>query len=391
MEHVITELGWDWRADGVVFHLVQDGRPLQWFIPISYVRMIFGRELAKVGCPLEPEVNGPPTVAGFFGSLGRSLRRASRSIKRKVRNTGRSLKRAARTVSRGAKSAVKRVVPKSIRKGISRAAKWVQRAAINAGKAYSNIERKVLKTVAYVPVLGNVANAALSAARIRDRFLLQGRVPKAKDLMDLGRAAGSAALDVFAPGAGTLANAALTAGAGLATGQRWDRALVAAGTQAASKYVPESITRGALRAGTQIARGRRLDRALASGALETARHYVPGGAIGQQVYAGARDIASGKRVDRVLKKRLMKAAKLRGLSKIVPNSAAFGAARNALQVAQQAQAAAARMRRGVQSSADALAVMRGRNTMAGVQALRRRAVAGDRASRQFLAAYRVIG
>ena len=68
----LNSLGWDWRENGVIFHFVADGVPGAWFIPLAHVKMVFGQEMASVGCPLQPSVGDPPTVSGFFSSISLS-------------------------------------------------------------------------------------------------------------------------------------------------------------------------------------------------------------------------------------------------------------------------------------------------------------------------------
>lgn len=338
----LNELGWMWRENGAIITLVaDDGRRVQWFVPLAHIRMQFGRELAAVGCPLQPSVGDPPTVAGLFGAIGRGISRAAKGVSRAVKRAGRKVGRAAKKVSRGVKRGIKAVVPKAIR----RAARNVQRAAMKAYRATSGVLKKGLDYASYVPVLGNVAKLAKTAVQMHDRGMA-GKLPTVKQLGRAALQAGTVAADYIAPGAGTLASAALTAGKGLASGQRWDRALKAGGIKAASSYVPESVARGAvrlgegvasgrrfdralksagiaaasqyvpehvlrgaMRAGEGIASGRRVDRALASGALTAARGYVPGDKVGRMAFDAARDIASGKRVDRALKGRALKLAR----------------------------------------------------------------------------------
>ena len=319
--NTLNELGWQWRENGAIITIADDsGRSLQWFVPLAYIRMTFGQELAAVGCPLQPSVGDPPTVAGLFGAIGRGISRAAKSVSRAVKKTTRKVGRAAKKVSRGVKKGLKAVVPKAIQ----RAARKVQRAAMKAYRATSGVLKKGLDYVGYVPVLGNVAKLAKTAVQMGDRGMA-GKLPTVKQLGRAAMQAGTVAADYIAPGAGTLAGAALTAGKGLASGQRWDRALKAGGIKAASSYVPEAVARGALRAGEAVAAGKRLDRALKAGGIAAASQYVPEHLLRGALRAGE-GIASGRRIDRALSSGALTAA--RGYVPKGLGRSAFDAARD---------------------------------------------------------------
>lgn len=455
--NTLNELGWQWRQNGAIITIADDsGRSLQWFVPLSYIRMTFGQELAAVGCPLQPSVGDPPTVAGFFSSIGRGISRAAKGVSRAVKKATRKVGRAAKKVSRGVKKGIKAVVPKAIR----RAARKVQKAAMKAYRATSGALKKGLDYASYVPVLGNVAKLAKTAVQMGDRGMM-GKLPTVKQLGRAALQAGTVAADYIAPGAGTLASAALTAGKGLASGQRWDRALKAGGIKAASSYVPESVARGAvrlgegvasgkrfdralksagiaaasqyvpehvlkgaLRAGEGIARGKRVDRALTSGALTAARGYVPGGKLGRSAFDAARDIASGKRVDRsalkhfgrhvpggragrmalsaardvaagkrfdrILKKQARTLSKSPFVRQAMPSNEAFQAASRAIQVAREAKSAAKRMKRGRGLPSDAQKLFAAQVTKRGVAELAKRARMGDAPSASFFKTVRQL-
>lgn len=382
----LNSLGWDWRENGVVFHFVADGQPGAWFIPLAHVRMVFGKELAAVGCPLQPHVGDPPTVSGFFSSIKRAARSVSRGVKKAARGVSRTAKRAARGASRAAKKTYKRVVPKAIRK----AARKVQKTALKAYKATSGLARKGLGLASNVPLLGNVSRLGQSALDIQSRLITKGKAPTLKQLGRVAKHGALTAADYFAPGAGTLAQAGLGAGVALAEGRRLDRALVEGGVRAASRYVPEQVVRGGLSAGQRIARGERIDRALTSGALTTARGYVPKG-YARQGFDVARDIAGGKRADRVLKKKLLKGIRSKALRGVIPDGPSMQAAQSALQVARQADHVARRVRRGIHSAEDAAQLMAGRNTARGIRRIASRAAMGDPRARMFAKALHALG
>jgi len=375
----LNSLGWDWRENGVVFHFTADGVPGAWFIPLAHVRVVFGEELASVGCPMIPHVGDPPTVSGFFSSIGRAVSRAARGVSRGV-------KRAARGVSRGIRKGVKAVVPKAIR----RAAHKIQKTALKAYKATAGLARKGLKLASNVPVLGNVAKLGTNALDITSRFVTKGKGPSLKQLGRLAKQGAFTAADYLAPGAGSLAQAGLGAGTALLQGQGIGKALHSAGVAAASQYVPQQVARGALSAASRIARGERIDRALTSGALTTARGYVPAG-YARQAFDAGRDIASGKRIDRVIRKRALKGLKSKALRGVVPDAHSLRAARQAIEVAKEAKRTAKRVRRGLRSADDLRKLAEGKNTLRGIRRIARRAKRGDPRARAFAAALRALG
>lgn len=92
--HILNSLGWLWRANGVELCIVIDGRPLQVFVPMQRVRLIFGDELAQVGYHEPPSV-GDCSVGGMFDFVSR----AAKSIGKATKS---AIKRAASTVTRTA-------------------------------------------------------------------------------------------------------------------------------------------------------------------------------------------------------------------------------------------------------------------------------------------------
>ncbi len=93
----IKELGWDWRDNGVLLAVAfQNGQEAEVFVPLRDVQVVFGQELAAVGCDVRGGV-GASTAVGFLGSL----RKAYRSVKKSVRKVvPKAIRRAASKVHR---------------------------------------------------------------------------------------------------------------------------------------------------------------------------------------------------------------------------------------------------------------------------------------------------
>jgi hypothetical protein len=104
MPPVLQELGWTWGDDGVVFRVVVDGVVWRVRVPLHTVNLVFGRELAAVGCPDMVggcvRIGEPVTVVGLFGGITRALSRGFRKATRAVRKGAGKVVRAARKVVR---------------------------------------------------------------------------------------------------------------------------------------------------------------------------------------------------------------------------------------------------------------------------------------------------
>lgn len=109
----LTALGWDWRENGAILSVRVDGDWFRIFLPLHTIRIEFGKRLAAVGCPLCPAVGDPPTVAGLFSGISRAFKKATR--------------------------AVKKTVPKSIRRGASRLARKARGYARNIARRAKQI------------------------------------------------------------------------------------------------------------------------------------------------------------------------------------------------------------------------------------------------------------
>lgn len=370
----LNRLGWDWHENGAIITVVVDGSPVAWFIPLDHIQVTFGQELSRVGCPLAPTVGAYPTVSGFFSSIKKAYKKATR--------------------------AVKKTIPKSIK----RAARKVQKTALKGAKAVANLQRKAIKAAGYVPGLKNISRAALDAHNIASRGVLQGKGPSLKQLGRFAKSAGRAGLDIGAqslnvvvPGAGIAAQAALQAGLGAgeasARGERWDRALKAGVARGATRFgVPEAVTRGALAAGGDIVRGKRVDRALLRGGLQAAEAYVPQNQLAREAFRSGSGLLRGERLDRTVKKALLRQSKgLKGLSRVVPNPQAMAAAKQAFRTAQQAERAAQRVRQGLNRAHELRNLKAGRVAAQGLRQLRSHARMGDPRAREFMAAMRRVG
>jgi hypothetical protein len=230
----VQAIGWDWTDEGAVITLVVDGAVAQWLIPLGHVRVEFGRELARVGCPLQPSV-GDPSVGGFFDSISSAVKSASRAVKKAVpkaitratSSVARLAEQGARAVSRQAKSYGRNLA--SVAQRAVRDPRQLGLAALTGGAslaAQSNLHRDVLSLARHVPgPIGSAATANLAINRALSSAAQGQRIDAGGLVKGLAQAGAS-----YVPGGSALTStplgrAALSTGLGLAQGQRLDRAL----------------------------------------------------------------------------------------------------------------------------------------------------------------------
>lgn len=156
----LRELGWQWHENGAMVRAVlASGATADVFVPLEHLRLVFGAELARVGCP--PSVGYAPNVSGFFSSL---------------------------------KKLGKKVVPKAVRRAAKRVTRTVNKAASSLGKGgrkallgaiaptyllHANpAGRKGMQAASLVPipVVQQAARATRTAMRQGDRWVQGKRV-----------------------------------------------------------------------------------------------------------------------------------------------------------------------------------------------------------------------
>jgi hypothetical protein len=164
----------EWHNHGLaVWTRGEDGQPVRVFFPLHQVDMVFQRETAKVGCPMDPTV-GDYSVGGFFKKLGRGLKKfhnvvtfkgLRKKIGRGIRKTlnkskfGRGLVKAANKIHSVAQK-VKKVGVKIIRSKPFRAALAV------AGTAFPVIAPGVAALEAAQQIADRVEKAKRIAQRV---------------------------------------------------------------------------------------------------------------------------------------------------------------------------------------------------------------------------------
>ncbi len=93
----LTGLGWRWAEDGAHIRVSTKDRGV-WdvFVPVSSMHIVFSREMARAGCPMEPAVGGCHSAVGLFGGLKKAARKAKRRARRAIRKARRRVTRGAR-------------------------------------------------------------------------------------------------------------------------------------------------------------------------------------------------------------------------------------------------------------------------------------------------------
>ena len=147
-----------------------------------------------------------------------------------------------------------------------------------------------------------------------------------------------------------------------------------------------------------VAQGKRVDFGkLATGLAEAGVNYIPGGAaltstpLGRTAFHTGLGVAKGQRIDRALKRAVLREANLPGLVKSLPlpGSAALNEAHRAWGVINRAHSASRALKRGLPFDRRALT-----HGARGLQALRRtvrQAQAGNRRARELVSAIHRVG
>lgn len=275
----IQKLGWEWRPDGagtgagpgVQFSIVVSGRQQRVFVPLSRVWVIFDQELQRVGCVGAAQVGAPFSVGGFFSFV----------------------KKAASSVKKAASSVVNKVVPKAIRRAVTK--------VVNTAKSAVNAVKKTIKKI---PILGSVYSAAEALAMLPASAASQLLQGKRIDKIAIGQFKNAIknvktlapyvqTVISFVPGVGTGLSAGIGGALALAEGQSISQALIA-GVKSSIPGGP--LAQAAFSVATDVMQGKPID--------QIALNALP---IGQQQkdllrrgLAAAKDLAAGKRVDQVL-------------------------------------------------------------------------------------------
>jgi len=223
--HTLRGLGWDWRQNGVLLTVQIDDQKIQVLVPLDRVFHEFSKELAAVGCPLEPAVGGYVTVSGLFGSIAHAVKGVTHAVTHNA---------------------------------ITNAATSVAKTATNYA------EHAVANTIGRVPVLGGLANTAMSLATLPANVVNQIASGGRLDQVALSSLK-SALKDVkaIAPYAQTVLSMVPGVGQGLS---------------------------GAIGASIALAQGQSITDALMSGV----KGALPGGALAQAAFQIAADAAAGR-------------------------------------------------------------------------------------------------
>jgi len=306
MKTTVTQIAFRWDRQAQILwacvYTRQHGK-FEVGFPVSQVRFMLDRELARVGVELPATVSGYETVDGLLTDLA-SVNGCSVGWD-----------------PLGVGKAVKRVV-RPVTKAVRRTTRKIGRAASRAVKKYGPTALALAQTGAsFVPGVGTGVAAGLGAAQA----LARG---------EGWRQALQAGAMQAIPG-GALSRAAAETGIALLQGKRLDRAALAA----AGNNIPGGDAgKQAFMAGLAVARGQRVDRA----ALAAARRAVPGGALGRQAFDTGLSIAQGQRIDRAAKRGVVRALPAVSGEAL----AALGAARRGAFAFKAANAAARRMGAG---------------------------------------------
>ena len=294
IEITITAIRFKWnRETSTLWVCLQlaDGRRFRVGLPVSYYADLFCTFLRQFGGRMNPEVGEDlASVDGLFGFVKKAAKKAKRATKKALRKTtGRvtavARKAVRKTVGRGMQKvralqrktigrAYQKVVPKSVRRVVSKVSRPVTRSAIyRAGVDPSRLASRRFEQ----QVRGEVRRYGPTALR------------------------GASTVASFMPGVGTGVAAGLAGAAAVAEGRR----LQEIAKQAAMGAVPGgALGRAAVEAGYGVATGKRVDRALLAGA----RQAVPGGPAGQALFDASLAVARGKRPDRAVKQAAVKMA-----------------------------------------------------------------------------------
>jgi len=249
-----------------------DGRRYRVGLPVGYYADVFCSFLQRFGVRLQPEVGEDlASVDGLFGFVKKAARKAKKATRKAVQATaGRVTRTAQKAVSKTAGRVYQRVVPKKIRRVVSKVTRPVTRSAIyRSGMQPSMVlsKRFAQETRRYGPTAARLAATGAS----------------------------------FIPGVGTGVAAGLSGAAAVAEGRKWQDVA----KQAALGAVPGgALGRAGVQAAYGVATGKRLDRALLSGAREA----VPGGPAGQAIFDASLAVARGKRPDRAVKQAAVRMA-----------------------------------------------------------------------------------
>lgn len=148
----LASLGWQWGDAGVVLSLNTAEGPLSVFVPLQHVWAFFSKYF-----PLKPGFAGigcvysqcPRGVAGFWGSITRSVRNISRGVKRVAR----------------------KVVPKRIQRAANEVYRHARRALATARTAFqSDAAMYVMMGLAVVPGMAPASAGLLAAQQALKRI-----------------------------------------------------------------------------------------------------------------------------------------------------------------------------------------------------------------------------
>lgn len=152
-----------------------------------------------------------------------------------------------------------------------------------------------------------------------------------------------------------------------------------------------------------VARGRRVDfGGLAADLAQAGVNYVPGGAaltstpLGRTAFSSALNVARGERLDRALKKAVLREVHVPGFGGLakslpLPNSAQLNQARRVWHAVHQGERAARRLQAGRALPWDDHRLRHGQQTMAGLRHVIARARAGHLPAAHALHAFRRVG
>lgn len=201
--------GFEWHAHGLaVWVRAENGTPVRIFFPLPQVDIVYQRETARVGCPLDPTV-GDYSVGGFFKKLGKGLKKfhdiatlkfARKAIGKGIKKVmskskfGRALWKAGDKIYKVAQK-VKEVGKKIIRSKPFRAALAI------AGTAFPVIAPGVAALEAAQQIMDRVEKAKKIAQKVKAGLEHPGRA--ASIIAEGARAAGIAGQALDAAKAGS--------------------------------------------------------------------------------------------------------------------------------------------------------------------------------------------
>jgi hypothetical protein len=140
----LARLGWQWGDAGIILQLNTINGPVDVFVPLQQVWAAFSRffpSLAGIGCP--------QGVAGFWGSITRSVR----------------------SVSRGVKHIARKVVPKRIQRAANEVYRRARKALSMARSAFqSDIAMYTIMGLALVPGMAPASAGLLAAQQALKRI-----------------------------------------------------------------------------------------------------------------------------------------------------------------------------------------------------------------------------